>query len=234
MGQLVGAGAGAGAYVVKDDQLRRPPTVVIANGVKHAMPDNGGDELFEKQQQQHPTDDSEVEIMHFEQAIQLQRATLFHDLAAAEDDQVVGDQGCGGLRHGRHGGDALLEAPVFRFVAQQCVEGMGEDGPELVNEFQSSAVIREVGKGEGGCVGERGWRVVWGMGGGERGRPIHAHQMVGPETADRLPASRASSWSREMAVRRRERSEITTTSAENLEASSFLFRQPTEEVCRVS
>jgi len=94
--------------------------------------------------------------MHFEQAIQLQRATLFHDLAAAEDNQVVGDQGCGGLRHGRHGGDALLEAPVFRFVAQQCVEGMGEDGPELVNEFQSSAVIREVGKGERGCVVDGG------------------------------------------------------------------------------
>lgn len=45
-----GGGGGGGAYVIKDNQLRRPPTIVIANCVKHAMPDNGGDELFEKQQ----------------------------------------------------------------------------------------------------------------------------------------------------------------------------------------
>lgn len=118
------------AYVVQHHQLPRPPALVIANGIEDPIPRDCRDQLLQEQHQQHPTNQREVEVMDLEQAVQLQRLPLLHQLPPAEDDDVVGDEGGGRLGHAGHGRLAGDEVELLGLVAAEGGEGFGEDGPE--------------------------------------------------------------------------------------------------------
>lgn len=73
--------------------------------------------------------------MDLEQPVELQRLPIAHQLAPAEDDDVVGDEDGGRSREGRERRLARHEAEVLRLVALDCLEDALEERPELQAEW---------------------------------------------------------------------------------------------------
>lgn len=88
-----------------------------------------GQELFNEQSQESPTDYSQVEVVNHEWHIELQSRELLHDLAATEDDDIVGDKGSGSLLESGHGGSPFNEFPLACRITHHLLEGLVEDGP---------------------------------------------------------------------------------------------------------
>ena len=86
-------------YVVKSNELRSPATIICANCMEKATSRQGGDQLLEKQKQEYTANCSQVEVVNLENAIELERLSVPHQLPPAKDDDVVGDEGDGCLLH---------------------------------------------------------------------------------------------------------------------------------------
>lgn len=93
------------------------------------MPDEGGNELLNEEGEQDSADEGEVEVVDDEEGVELEGLAVAHDLAADEDDDVVRDEGGGGLGQAGHWGLAGDEIEAGGLVAAQGLEGPGEDGP---------------------------------------------------------------------------------------------------------
>lgn len=92
------------------------------------------DQLLQEQHQQNSADGRQVEVVDLEQAIELQRGVVLHDLAASEYKDVVRDEHDGAGLQGRQGCLALVEAEVLRLVALDRLEGLFENRPQLNTE----------------------------------------------------------------------------------------------------
>ena len=76
-------------YVVENNQLISPAAIIVADTKENASPNHSRDQLLQEQPQQHRTNRGKVEVVNFEQAIQLQRLPTFHELSSTEYDKVI-------------------------------------------------------------------------------------------------------------------------------------------------
>lgn len=76
-------------YVVEDDQLSSPATIMIANCMEDTLSGQSWKELFNEQSQQDTTDDSQVEVMNHKRTIQDKSLTVFHQLSSSKDYDIV-------------------------------------------------------------------------------------------------------------------------------------------------
>lgn len=121
----------AQTHIVQNDQLIGPATLMVANGVENAIAHDFGDQLLQEQHQQNSANGRQVEVVDLEQAIELQRGIVLHDLATSEYENVVGDEHDGAGLECRQGCLALDEAEVLRLVALDRLEGLLENWPQL-------------------------------------------------------------------------------------------------------
>lgn len=117
------------AYVVQDDQLIGPSTLMGTDGVEDTVVVNLRDELLSKEQQEHARDQGQVEVMDLEWAVQLERWAVAHKLASSEDNSVVCNQHNRSGLQGRHWSGAWLELEVLWVVAHNGREGLVKDRP---------------------------------------------------------------------------------------------------------
>jgi hypothetical protein len=116
-------------YVVKDDQLVRPSTLVVANSEEKPLPRENGDQLLREERKESPADGREVKVVHLEQEVELERLPLAHKLPTAEDYDVVGDKRHYADLEGRKRCLSLYEAEVLWLVPGDGLEALFEDGP---------------------------------------------------------------------------------------------------------
>lgn len=126
---LLAETANVNTYVVKDNQLVRPATLVVANGEEKSLPRNRGDQLLGEEKQQGPADGGEVKVVHLEEKVELERLTVAHELPTAEDDSVVDHQRDNADLECRKGCLSLHEAEVLRLVAGNGFKALFEDWP---------------------------------------------------------------------------------------------------------
>jgi hypothetical protein len=115
--------------VVENNQFVRPATLVVADGKEKALANYNGKQLLNEERQQYTADGGEIEVVHLEQKVQLERLAVAHQLAAAKDYNVVCEK-CDGACFER--GERCLaghEAEVVRFVADNWLKYGFEDGP---------------------------------------------------------------------------------------------------------
>ena len=74
--------------VVQRRQFLCPPRTAT-DGIKDAIVPNRGKELFNKQGEQRPTDDGQVEVVDQKQIVEFVGWPASHSFSAAEDDDVV-------------------------------------------------------------------------------------------------------------------------------------------------
>lgn len=102
---------------------------MLTDGEEETVSVDGGHELLNEQSQQRSADQCQVEVVNHEQRVQFERGTILHELTAAEDDDVVRDQGNGGSLERRHRRDAFNETELAGGIAHDGLEGLIEDGP---------------------------------------------------------------------------------------------------------
>ena len=78
-------------YIVQNDKVLSPASIVVADGIEDAVTDNGWEQLLDEQSQQDGADSGEDEVVDEEQCLQLEGRAVAHHLAAAKDDAVVDD-----------------------------------------------------------------------------------------------------------------------------------------------
>lgn len=76
-------------HVVENDQLSSPATTVVANCMEDTLSDQSWKELFNEQNQQDTTDDSQVEVMDHKRTIQDKSLTVLHQLSPTKDYDIV-------------------------------------------------------------------------------------------------------------------------------------------------
>lgn len=76
-------------YVVEDDKLVGPSTLVRADGVENAIVVDLRDELLQEEKQQSSGDGGKVKVVDHEWAVQLEGWAVAHELAASKDNNVV-------------------------------------------------------------------------------------------------------------------------------------------------
>lgn len=121
-------------YVVKNNELVGPATIVGADSVEDAISDNLGQELLDEQDEEKTADQGEVKVVNLEEEAELERLATTHKLSTTEDDDVVANEHGGRLLEGSHGGLARDKAEVLRLVALDRGKGLFEDGPQLETE----------------------------------------------------------------------------------------------------
>lgn len=144
-------------HVVKKNQLVRPATVEVADGVEDAVPDNGGKKLLNEERQKATTDDGKVQVVDLERAVQAESCAAPHELAAAQNDDVVYDKRNGRLLVRRHDRLAGRELELLGRVAKHLLPRGGEDGPEGDAEGTVESRKTDLEVLEGRHVG-CGWR----------------------------------------------------------------------------
>lgn len=117
-------------HVVEKNELVTPATVEVADGVEHAVPDNCGKKLLNEEGQKTTTDDGKVQVVDLERAVQAESCAAPHELAAAQNEDVVYDKRNGRLLVRRHDRLAGSELELLGRVAEHLLPCGGEDGPE--------------------------------------------------------------------------------------------------------
>ncbi|RDW76874.1 uncharacterized protein DSM5745_06866 [Aspergillus mulundensis] len=104
-----GTGGKGGTHIVKQHKLIRPSPARIANRMEDAILRERRQDLLEEQRKQGAADEGENEVVDNKWRLQLECRLALHELAAAEDHDVVCCQGDQGALQRCHGGDARLE-----------------------------------------------------------------------------------------------------------------------------
>lgn len=133
----VGASRGrgfGGTYVVKNNELVGPATLVGADSVEDAVSDELGQKLLDEQKQEKTTDQGQVEVVDLEEEVELEGLATTHELSATKDDDVVANEHGGRLLEGSHRGLSGDKAEVLGLVALDRNEGLLKDGPQLETE----------------------------------------------------------------------------------------------------
>lgn len=98
------------------------------------MSPEGGDQLLNEQDQQDSAHGGQKEVVNHKQGVKLERRQLLHDLATAEDDNVVGDKHNCSLLQGGQRGDTLGEAELAGGIPHDLLVGLFEEGPQVHTE----------------------------------------------------------------------------------------------------
>jgi hypothetical protein len=117
-------------YIVENDHLVGPTTVMAADGMENTVPRQFWNQLFKEQHQQYPADGCEIEVVNLEESVELVRRAVLHELAATEDDDVVRHKHNRALCQRRHGRLARYEAEILWSVSFDHSKGLLKDGPK--------------------------------------------------------------------------------------------------------
>lgn len=93
------------------------------------MSPDGRQQLLNEESQQSGADDGEIKIVDHEQAVQLIRRSIPHELPSTEDDDIVRDQRPRRRRKRRHWRDSSLESKILWRIAPNGGERLVEDRP---------------------------------------------------------------------------------------------------------
>lgn len=104
---------------------------MVANGEEDAIFPDSGEQLLNKERQQSRAYRGQVEVVDHKQRVELERREVLHDGATTEDDHVVGDQHRGGGADVRQRRFALDELELAGRIADNILEGLVKNGPEL-------------------------------------------------------------------------------------------------------
>lgn len=115
--------------IVENDELPRPAPIILANGVKDASTNQGGQKLFDEEGKKNARDEGKVEIVNHEGTVEHKGLTILHQFTTAEDDDIVCDEANGRLFQGRHGGGPRYEEKIVGGVANDALESLVEDWP---------------------------------------------------------------------------------------------------------
>lgn len=144
-------------YVVQNDQGLGPAATVVTDGVEDAVAHNGGEELLDEQGQQDGADDGQEQVVDHEEGVELESGDVLHDLAAPEDDDVVGDQDSRGLLKGGQRGHALDELELAGGVTHDLLASLVEQWPQVDAkgsvEGREGHILKELGRHDGNTGG---------------------------------------------------------------------------------
>ena len=107
---------------------------MVANGVEETVTNDRGNQLLSKERQEYAADGSKVEVVDLEQEVELEWLTATHQLATAEDDDVVCDEEGRAALECRERSLARHEAEILRLVASNRLESLLEDRPQRDTE----------------------------------------------------------------------------------------------------
>lgn len=163
---------------------------MVADGVEDPLAHDGGEQLLNEQGQEDAADGSEVEVVHEEDGLELERLPAAHPLPAAEDYDVVDDHEDGRLLQRGHGRLARHELELIGRVAGDVLEGLVEDGPQVDAEgpvergdWQGLEESRRSCTRHGvGCAGRFGLIYLGIDSGGARDRSIKLEAAGGQDT----------------------------------------------------
>ena len=122
--------SGVSTYVVENDKLVRPSTLVVADSEEKPLPCNDGNQLLSEQSEETSADGCEVEVVHLEQEVEFERFPVAHKLPTAEDYNVVCDKRNYADFECRQRCLSLYESEVLRLVPGDGLEALFKDGPE--------------------------------------------------------------------------------------------------------
>lgn len=118
-------------HVVQHNQGLGPTAIVVADRVEDAMANDGGQELLNEESQEDAADGGEVEVVDEEQRLELEGLAVAHQLATAEDDDVVDDDEDGARLEGRQGRLKRHKLELIGRVAEDGGPCLVEDGPQV-------------------------------------------------------------------------------------------------------
>lgn len=117
-------------HIIENDELLRPATSMVADGVEEAVPRKCGNELLGEQGQKDAADGGQVEVVQLEEEAELEGRAIAHELATSEDYNVVCEENDGACLDVRDGGLAGDELELVGGIADDLFEGFVEDGPQ--------------------------------------------------------------------------------------------------------
>jgi hypothetical protein len=117
--------------VVQNDKGLGPATLSITNSVEDTTTDNSGQKLLNEESQKSTTDQSQIEVVDQEEALELERLAVAHPLATTEDDAVVDSNEDGCRLDSGHGSLERHKLEVIGGVADNSSESLVEDGPQV-------------------------------------------------------------------------------------------------------
>lgn len=134
---------------------------MVTDGEEDAVSPDGGQQLLNEEDQQDGADGGQEEVVEHERGVELEWRILLHDLAATEDDNIVGDEHD---HSGLEGGKRSLpfhELELAGGIAEDGLEGLVEDGPQVnaegaIQSWQGD-LLQEVCHGD--CYGVQ-WTVM--------------------------------------------------------------------------
>ena len=106
-----------------------PSALHVADSKEKALVVQSWDQLFGEESQQDGADRGEVEVMDHKGSIELERRAVAHQLAAAENYNVVCEDQRSGLLHGRHGvtwGWKSKSCGWYPLIAVKALSKMGQ------------------------------------------------------------------------------------------------------------
>lgn len=102
---------------------------MVTDGKEDAFADNGWQELLNEESQEYSADGGEIEVVDQEQGLELERLAVAHELSAGENDEVIDDNEDGRRLERGHRRLEWHEFEVISLLANNCLEGLVEDGP---------------------------------------------------------------------------------------------------------
>ena len=150
-----------GTYVVKQNQLVGPATVEVADGVENTVPDERREQLLNEESQKTTADDGQVQVVDLERTVQAEGCAVPHDLAAAQNDDVVCNERNDRLFVCRHESAAGRELELLSRVAKHLLPCGGENGPECDAEGTVESRDTDLEVLEGRHAGGRVVELLW-------------------------------------------------------------------------
>ena len=107
---------------------------MVADGVEETVTGDRGDQLLSEEREKYAADGGKVEVVNLEQEVELEGLTSAHQLATAENDDVVCDEEGRAALECRERSLALHEAEILGLVSRDRLESLLEDRPQLDTE----------------------------------------------------------------------------------------------------
>lgn len=96
---------------------------MVAYGIEDSTPHNGRHQLFSEQRQKNTTDDGQNQIVHHEEAVELEWLPTFHELSSRKHRHVIGYEQCHCRRESRERRSTWNEDKlVCRVSYDTCIE----------------------------------------------------------------------------------------------------------------
>lgn len=76
-------------YIVQDNEMLRPATVMVADGIKNAFSNDSRKELFNKKRKEERADYCEHEVVYQKQRLQLEGLSVSHQFSTTKNNCIV-------------------------------------------------------------------------------------------------------------------------------------------------